>query len=90
MSAWNLFLRLIISISSLIYFYLSLVSFFKSYYYFDELALDCVSDDSEDSDSDFDDDERSIEICLNLTFCFTGLPYNILKVLSDMISYLIS
>jgi hypothetical protein len=66
------------------------VSFFKSYYYFDELALDCVSDDSEDSDSDFDDDERSIEICLNLTFCFTGLPYNILKVLSDMRSYLIS
>ena len=49
-----------------------------------------MSDDSEDSDSEFDDDERSIEICLNLTFCFTGLPYNILKVLSDMISYLIS
>ena len=47
-----------------------------------------MSDDSEDSD--FDDDERSIEICLNLTFCFTGLPYNILKVLSDMRSYLIS
>ena len=66
------------------------MSFFKSFYYFDELALDCVSDDSEDSDSDFDDDERSIEICLNLTFCFTGLPYNILKVLSDMRSYLIS
>jgi hypothetical protein len=49
-----------------------------------------VSDDSEDSDSDFDDDERSKEICLNLTFCFTGLPYNILKVFSDRRSDLIS